>query len=133
MTASPFLLFAAIALRLGGSARGETVWWDITLHVAGGAVTGLSFALAFPGDADGETEFSLPDDWGGENQLYLGLSDIAAKGAASTPGDDPASLRLTHAPGADITLTWQRPAARRAASRTAATTTARSSARTSST
>ncbi len=104
-----YFLFAAIALLSGGTARGETVLWDIAPEVSGGAVTGLSFALTFPGDADGETELSLPNDWGGENQLYLGLSNIAAEGAVLAPGDEAASLRLTHAPGADISLTWQIP------------------------
>ncbi len=52
MTAK-FLLFAAIALLTGGAARGETVSWDITPQVSGGAVTGLNFALAICGDSVG--------------------------------------------------------------------------------
>ncbi|MBA3070326.1 MAG: hypothetical protein FP825_17845 [Hyphomonas sp.] len=105
------LLFAAIAFLSGGAARGETVLWEIAPQVTGSAVTGLSFALTFPGDADGETELSLPDEWGGESRLYLGLDSIEASGGVLAPGNSPAQLRLTHAPGADITLTWQIPAA----------------------
>lgn len=100
---------AAIALLSGGAARGETVLWDIAPRLSDGAVTGLDFTLTFAGDADGETSLSLPDQWGGENQLYLGLTAIRAEGASLTPGDSPPSLRLTHPPGAAITLTWQMP------------------------
>jgi hypothetical protein len=109
MTAKPLLLFAAIALLTGGAARGETVFWDIAPQVSGTAVTGLSFALTFPGDEDGETELSLPDQWGGENELYRALGAIEAAGGTLTQGDTPATRRITHAPGASITLTWQIP------------------------
>lgn len=107
MTARPLFLFAAIALLTGGAARGETVFWDIAPQVSGTAVTGLSFALSFQGDEDGETELSLPAQWGGETELYRAIGRIEAAGGTLTPGDTPEKLRLTHAPGAAITLTWQ--------------------------
>ena len=106
MTARQLFLFAAIALLTGGAARGETVFWDIAPQVSGSAVTGLSFALTFPGDEDGETELSLPDQWGGENELYRALGAIEASGGTISPGDMPAKLRITHAPSAQVTLTW---------------------------
>ncbi len=109
MAARPFLLLTAILLFSGGAARGETVLWQISPQISGDTVTGLSFALTFPGDADGETTLSLPDQWGGENQLYLGLGPVEATNGILTPGDDPAHLQLSHPPGAAITLTWQMP------------------------
>lgn len=106
MTAK-FLLFAAIALLFGDAARGETVSWTLAPQVSGSAVTGIDYTLTFSGDADGTTDLSLPDNWGGENRLYLGLHDIAATGAVIEAGDTPASLHLVHPPGAPLTLTWR--------------------------
>ncbi|MBY9066399.1 hypothetical protein K1X12_05785 [Hyphomonas sp. WL0036] len=110
MTFRALLLFAAIAF-LPGIARGETVLWQIAPQLSSGAVTGLDLTLTFPGDEDGETALSLPDRWGGEAQLYLGLDAITAEGGEILPASSPAGLILHHAPGAQITLHWKVPSA----------------------
>lgn len=106
MSVRYFLLFTAIIL-LPVVARSETVLWEITPAVADGAVTHVDLVLRFEGSALGETEIALPDEWGGERELYRGLSGFQAEGASLLPGDAPARLRLTHEPGATITLSWQ--------------------------
>lgn len=108
MTFRALLLFAAIAF-LPGVARGETVLWQIAPQLSSGTVTGLDLILTFPGDEDGETALSLPDRWGGEAQLYLGLDSITAEGAEIPPAASPAGLILRHEPGAQITLHWKAP------------------------
>ncbi len=102
-----FLSFAAIALLFGAAPRGETVFWQIEPIVTEGHVERLDLTLQFPGDADGETTLDLPDDWGGERELYRALWDIRADGAEISPGPSPAKLILRHAPSAPVTLRWK--------------------------
>lgn len=67
----------------------------------------MDVAVSFDGDADGETVLELPDDWGGETDLYQALSDIRAEGADVTPGADAAHRVLRHAPRARITVRYR--------------------------
>ncbi len=107
MAPKQFLIFAAIALLFGAAPRGETVLWRVTPVVTNDAVSRLDLTLQFPGDADGETTLQLPNDWGGERELYRALWDIRTDGAEIAPGETPDKLILRHAPGAPITLTWK--------------------------
>lgn len=65
--------------------------------------------VAFLGDEDGETILGLPSFWGGEDELWTGITGLSASGedAVLTPGDSPESWTLTHAPGAAIALDYQ--------------------------
>lgn len=110
MIAKPVFILSAMALLFGAPARGDTISWEISPQLSGASVTALTFSLSFPGDDDGTTDLALPDEWGGEKQLYLGLGGIEAPGTDLSQGNTPANLRLDHAPGARITLTWQIPA-----------------------
>ncbi|WP_440958586.1 hypothetical protein ACFELO_00320 [Oceanicaulis sp. LC35] len=63
----------------------------------------------FLGDEDGETILVLPSFWGGEDELWTGITGLSASGedAVLTPGDSPESWTLNHAPGAAISLDYQ--------------------------
>jgi predicted metalloprotease with PDZ domain len=103
-----FILFVMVLL-FAQPSQGEGVSWNISPRLSDKSVTGLSLSLTFPGDDDGTTDLALPDEWGGEKQLYLGLGAVEASGARVIPGATPAQLRLAHSPGAQVTLTWQMP------------------------
>lgn len=107
MVTKHILTFAAIALLFGAAPRGEPVFWRVTPVVTDGAVSRLDLLLSFPGDTDGETTLKLPDEWGGERELYRALWDIRAEGAAIEAGPEPGKVILRHTPGAPITLTWK--------------------------
>ncbi len=101
-----FILFVMVLL-FAQPSQGEGVSWNISPRLSDKSVTGLSLSLTFPGDDDGTTDLALPDEWGGEKQLHLGLGAVEATGARVLPGATPAQLRLAHSPGAQVTLTWQ--------------------------
>jgi len=103
----PLLSFAAIALLFGAAPRGESVLWHVTPVVSEGRVERLDLTLHFPGDSDGETQLDLPEDWGGERELYRALWDLRAEGAALEAGASPSEIILRHAPGAPLTLRWK--------------------------
>ena len=65
--------------------------------------------VAFLGDEDGETILELLSFWGGEDELWNGVTGLSASGqdAVLTRGDSPDSWTLTHAPGAAIALDYQ--------------------------
>lgn len=107
MTIRILLAISAAALLCALPSRAQPMEWHIAPVVAEGAVTRLDMALTFTGDADGETVLDLPDDWGGEQELYRALWDITATGAVLDPGSSPAKPVLRHDPGATITVHWK--------------------------
>lgn len=107
MFARNLIAAAAIAALFGAAPRTAPAEWHITPILTEGAVTRLDMTLTFPGDPDGETLLDLPDDWGGERELYRALWDITVEGAATVPAEDPSQMVLRHAPGAPITLHWK--------------------------
>lgn len=72
-----------------------------------GAFEAVDIAVAFRGDADGETRLALPDAWGGETRLWAAISDLRAEGAVVRVDESPAHRRLQHAPGARIQVRYR--------------------------
>jgi len=101
------IALASFTALSGMSPRADAVQWHITPVVESGAVTRLDMSLSFPGDADGVTEVQLPDEWGGERELYRGLWDIRATGGEVDAASPPGKLVLRHAPGAHLRLDWK--------------------------
>lgn len=97
---------AAITLLFGAAPPEKVIDLAVVPVLEDGHVTHIDFALTFAGDADGETVMNLPDEWGGQHELYRGLRDFAAEGASLEPGPDDAHLILRHDPGATVTLHW---------------------------
>jgi predicted metalloprotease with PDZ domain len=71
------------------------------------AYRALKVSLAFNGCASGRTTLTLPDEWGGETQLYKALRDFQAPGAQLEPGLSPAQRVLIHAPGQRLVLHYR--------------------------
>jgi predicted metalloprotease with PDZ domain len=99
-------ILAALAFLVGAAPAPKPIDWQIVPVLEEGHVTHIDFSLTFSGDEDGETVMNLPDQWGGQRELYRGLRDFSASGASLEPGTDAAQLVLRHAPGATVTLIW---------------------------
>ena len=67
----------------------------------------VTVELRFDGETDGSTDLYLPDNWGGETELWNGIQSLVAEGADISQGDQPRVRVLTHAPGAALTVRYQ--------------------------
>ncbi len=73
-----------------------------------GVLRSVAIEMRFRGDADGETLLKLPNEWGGEAELWRGISDLKITGdgvkVEATPAPDTRTVKYT--PGAEITVTY---------------------------
>ncbi len=69
----------------------------------------LLIEMRFTGDGDGSTWLGLPNDWGGQSELYNSLSDIEALSADTElqPTDSPSVLEVIHEPGAEVYIRYR--------------------------
>jgi len=65
--------------------------------------------LRFKGESDGETMLHLPDDWGGQSELWRALTDLDVDGEDARMLAGPSASRrvIKHAPGADLVVTYR--------------------------
>ncbi|MGL4573808.1 MAG: hypothetical protein ACRCV9_03365 [Burkholderiaceae bacterium] len=98
------LLYAALWLNPANAAPVEL---RVQPVVKDGTFSALDVALRFNGAASGSTRVHLPNEWGGERELYKSVRDLRAQGATIAPGDAPHVRVLTHAPNARITLRYR--------------------------
>lgn len=70
----------------------------------------VAMELHVAGDADGESSFSVPDDWAGVSSIADHLHDLAFRDGAGQPlpieRDGAVGFRVQHAPGAALTASW---------------------------
>jgi predicted metalloprotease with PDZ domain len=87
---------------------------EMTLKVMhdGRAYQGFSISLSFYGHASGETSLYLPDQWGGERDLYRFVHDLTAEGGTIAPGNGPGQRVLRHAPNAKVSIRYRVAAAK---------------------
>jgi predicted metalloprotease with PDZ domain len=68
----------------------------------------IDISLTFYGEADGETIIELPNEWGGQRELYKAVRDLRAEYAAISSDATTPNLRtLKHAPSARIVLHYR--------------------------
>ncbi|MBI1211010.1 MAG: hypothetical protein GC190_06070 [Alphaproteobacteria bacterium] len=74
-----------------------------------GVLRSIAIEMRFKGEADGETVLKLPNEWGGETELWRGISDlkITGDGVQVEPLPAPDSRTVRHTPGAEITVTYR--------------------------
>jgi predicted metalloprotease with PDZ domain len=110
------LFLAAISLAACNPSTEETTEAREAPHLAytmtldrGQVEPSLLVDLRFSGDSDGSTWLGLPNEWGGQEQLYGGLSDFEAlsEGTEILPTDNPSVLEITHLPGADVHVRYR--------------------------
>jgi predicted metalloprotease with PDZ domain len=104
------ILVAALAVP-GGVApalqQDETVRYSIAPVLAEGRLTGLSIEIRFAGDPDRETELYLPRQWAGSGELWRHLADLEVEGAEAVREEGPAVRKITHGPGAPLTIRYR--------------------------
>lgn len=64
-------------------------------------------SIGFNGDADGTTNLKLPDEWGGQSELYRSVQNLKAKNAVVSDTEKPNEKLLTHEPGQKITVIYE--------------------------
>lgn len=102
-----------LALALGvfvcaGLASPPRVDYTFTPVMEAGVLSAVRIDLRFRGDADGETALRLPDEWGGQRELWRSIEALGVvSGAALADGESPARRVLTHAPNARIHVRYQ--------------------------
>lgn len=102
----PVLALLAAAALMGGAARPATVDYSLSPVFDGETLKAVAVEVRFTGEADGETRVRLPDDWGGQAELWKSLSGFKiAGGKLETPS--PAVRVVKHRPGARIVLRYQ--------------------------
>jgi len=108
-TLSAFAFLTALVLL---SADG-TIASDIpTLRYRFDRISGESvkyrITLTFKGEADGSTNIELPNEWGGQLELYNAIKDLRAVSQRSTLADtaEPHIKSVTHQPGAEVVVQY---------------------------
>ncbi|NEX93001.1 M61 family metallopeptidase [Caulobacter sp. 17J65-9] len=103
------VLLAAAVLTTSAAARPpetEPVRYQVTPVMQGADLQALEIEIRFRGDADGETRLELPNEWGGETELWRRLTGLTVTGA-SVAEDGPQARILKHAPGAPLTVRYR--------------------------
>ena len=71
-----------------------------------GAAEGLGVTLSFQGEADGETLLVLPNEWGGEKELWKALTDWRVDGGLISDGAQPQFKLVRHHPNALVRVSY---------------------------
>lgn len=73
-----------------------------------GALRAVEVDLRFRGAADGVTTLRLPNEWGGQSELWRSIEDVrVVSGADLREGDGPAFRTLAHQPNARIHVRYR--------------------------
>ncbi len=67
----------------------------------------ISVAVTFRGESDGSTVLNLPDEWGGQAELYRSVQNLRVRNASIADTDKPHVKVLAHDPNAEITVTYR--------------------------
>lgn len=81
--------------------------YEIAAAAEGGVLKGLDVTLQFAGDADGQSLLVLPNAWGGEEELWRAISDLAVEGGVLKDGAQPQFKLIDHTPGAALTVRYR--------------------------
>lgn len=105
------LLFSASAIALAtaaGFASGSENQLDYRIERLAGQTALYRISVTFKGDADGKTEIELPNEWGGQKELYKAINDlrISTAGASLTDTGSPNLRTISHRPGEELTIEY---------------------------
>ncbi|HSI87742.1 MAG TPA: hypothetical protein VK918_01720, partial [Pyrinomonadaceae bacterium] len=64
--------------------------------------------LKFKGEADGSTDIELPNEWGGQRELFKAIRElrVTSSDASLTDTDEPHRKAITHPPGAELAIEY---------------------------
>lgn len=92
----------------GLAAPPPRVEYTFTPVLRDGALTAVQVDVEFRGDADGETTLRLPNEWGGQTELYRSVEALSVvSGATMRDGEGPAQRVLAHRPNARIHVRYR--------------------------
>ena len=96
---------AALAMAMQDA---QPVHYNVDIESQSGGPATVRVAVEFVGDTDGETRIALPNSWGGETELWNGLTALSVRGQDAMIVETEASdqLIIRHAPGAEITFAY---------------------------
>jgi predicted metalloprotease with PDZ domain len=100
----------AASAMLGCSAQAPSgrLEYELTPILESGALTAVQVDLRFRGEADGETDLRLPDDWSGQPELFRAIADVTAVSGATIANGETANQRiLTHRPNARLHVRYR--------------------------
>lgn len=103
-------LAAALAFVFCGglSAPSQRITYTLTPIIENRALQAVQIDLTFRGQGDGETTLRLPDEWGGETELWRGIERLeVVSGAELREGERVNERVLTHEPNARIRLRYR--------------------------
>jgi len=108
MKAARVLAVLALAFLSVGMTPRERIAYTLTPILAEGALVAVQVDLRFRGEADGETVLRLPDEWGGQAELYRAITALeAVSGGQLREGAGPAQRVLAHQPNARVHLRYR--------------------------
>lgn len=88
-------------------AAAPLVHYSLSPHLVGDSLVAVRIELRFAGDTDGETTLNLPNEWGGESNLFEAIRDLNVTGGTLRDGADAAHRVVTHAPDAPLTVSYE--------------------------
>lgn len=102
-------LAAALAAQTSPiTAAADMALYTIEVTPRAGEIADVRMSLVFTGEEDGETAVILPNEWGGEADLWNNVSGLTLLSAGELADGDSANERLIrHEPGARIALQWR--------------------------
>lgn len=104
----PLAAALAFVFCAGLSVPSQRITYTLTPVIEGGALRAVQVDLTFRGQVDGETDLNLPNEWGGESELWRGIEDLAiVSGAEMRDGESPSQRILTHAPNGLIHVRYR--------------------------
>lgn len=101
------LALAAAVVLTSAQAAPEQVEYTLTPVMRGGAMTAMQIDVRFRGEADGETGLRLPDEWGGQRELWRALHDVRVVSGGALREDTSARRIIAHRPNARIHVRYR--------------------------
>jgi len=90
------------------SVPSQRITYTLAPVLRDGALRAVQIDLIFRGQGDGETGLRLPDDWGGEHELWRGIEGLTiVEGAEMRDGAAINERVLTHEPNARIHVRYR--------------------------
>lgn len=82
---------------------------DLKITIEPAANSRYKISVGFQGDADGSNQINLPNEWGGQKELFNSLHNLTVSGESAkiVRTDDPRSRTVTHKPDEEIILSYE--------------------------
>jgi predicted metalloprotease with PDZ domain len=104
----PLAAALAFVFCAGLSVPSQRITYTLTPVMEDGALQAVQIDLSFRGQGDGETGLRLPDEWGGEAELWRGIEALTiVSGAEMRDGERVNERVLTHEPNARIHVRYR--------------------------